>query len=176
MTRQREGGSERKSGMYTVRLSELELAEAGYENDPTMRAKASFPFSAATGTKNTAVVYFEVEPGHRLGTHTDSAEELMLILGGTAEVSVGDEQGQVSAGEMAVVPAMVPHSVRNVGDETLRVVGFFSSSTVMATFDQPLVPMGEPPSDEPPFGQRTFLVPFPVALEQPPAPMAEAAG
>jgi quercetin dioxygenase-like cupin family protein len=137
-----------------------------------MRAKATFPFSAATGTKNTAVVYFEVEPGHRLGTHTDSAEELLLLLGGTAEVSVGDEQGQVSAGEMALVPAMVPHSVRNVGDETLRVVGFFSSSTVMATFDQPLVPMGQPPS-EPPFGQRTFLVPFPVALEQPPAPMAE---
>ena len=161
--------------MYTVRLSELELPEAGYENDPTMRAKASFPFSAATGTKSTAGVYFEVEPGHRLGTHTDSAEEILLLLGGTAEVSVGDEQGQVSAGEMALVPAMVPHSVRNVGDETVRVVGFFSSSTNMATFDQPLVPMGEPPSESP-FGQRTFLVPFPVALEQPPAPMAEAEG
>jgi quercetin dioxygenase-like cupin family protein len=140
-----------------------------------MRAKASFPFSAATGTKSTAVVYFELEPGHRLGTHTDSAEEILLLLGGTAEVSVGDEQGQVSAGEMALVPAMVPHSVRNVGDETVRVVGFFSSSTNMATFDQPLVPMGQPPSESP-FGQRTFLVPFPVALEQPPAPMAEAAG
>jgi quercetin dioxygenase-like cupin family protein len=162
--------------MYTVRLSELELPEGGYENDPTMRAKANFPFSAATGTKNTAVVYFEVEPGHRLGTHTDSAEEILLLLGGTAEVSVGDEQGQVSAGEMALVPAMVPHSLRNVGDETVRVVGFFSSSTVMSTFDQPLVPMSQPPSDEPPFGQRTFLTPFPVALEQPPAPMAEAAG
>jgi quercetin dioxygenase-like cupin family protein len=148
--------------MYTVRLSELELPEAGYENDPTMRAKASFPFSAATGTKSAAVVYFELEPGHRLGTHTDSAEEILLLLGGTAEVSVGDEQGRVSAGEMALVPAMVPHSVRNVGDQTVRVVGFFSSSTNMATFDQPLVPMGQPPS-EPPFGQRTFLVPFPVA-------------
>jgi len=176
MTRQRESGSGRKSGMYTVRLSELELPEAGYENDPTMRAKANFPFSAATGAKNTAVVYFEVEPGHRLGTHTDSAEEILLLLGGTAEVSVGDEQGRVSAGEMALVPAMVPHSLRNVGDETLRVVGFFSSSTLMTTFDQPLVPMDPPPSDEPPFGQRTFLTPFPVALEQPPAPMAEAAG
>jgi quercetin dioxygenase-like cupin family protein len=167
-------GRKRKNYMHTVRLSELELAEAGYENDPTMRAKETFPFSAATGTKNTAVVYFEVEPGHRLGTHTDSAEEILLLLGGTAEVSVGDEQGQVSAGEMALVPAMVPHSVRNVGDETLRVVGFFSSSTLMSTFGQPYVPMGQPPS-EPPFGQRTLLVPFPVALEQPPAPMAEAA-
>ncbi len=162
--------------MYTVRLSELELPEAGYENDPTMRAKANFPFSAATGNKNTAVVYFEIEPGHRLGTHTDSAEEILLILEGEAEATVGDEQGRVSAGEMAVVPAMVPHALRNVGDETVRVVGFFSSSTVMSTFDQPLVPMDPPPSDEPPFGQRTFLIPFPVALEQHPAPMAEAAG
>ena len=160
--------------MFTVELSELELFHGGYENDPTMRVKVDFPFSAATGAKNTAVVYFEIEPGHRLGTHTDSAEEILLLLGGVAEVTVGDEQGQVSAGMMALVPAMIPHSVRNVGDETVRVVGFFSSSTVMSTFDQPVVPMGEPPS-EPPYGQRTFLTPFPVALEQPPAPMAGAA-
>jgi quercetin dioxygenase-like cupin family protein len=116
VTRRFSGRVGKEGDVYTVRLSELEMPEAGYENDPTMRVKANFPFSAATGTKNTAVVYFEVEPGHRLGTHTDSAEELLLILGGTGEVSVGDEQGQVSAGEMALVPAMVPHSVRNVGD------------------------------------------------------------
>ncbi len=160
--------------MITERIDQLELLEVWYENDPTMRVKVNFPFFLGTGTKSTAVVYFELEPGHRLGTHTDSAEELLLFLEGEAEVSVGDEQGQVSAGEMALVPAMVPHSLRNVGDETVRVVGFFSSSTVMSTFDQPVVPMGESPS-EPPFGQRTFLTPFPVALEQPPAPMAGAA-
>ena len=159
--------------MFTVRLSDLELQEGGYENDPTMRTKVNFPFSAATGSKNTAVAYFEIEPGHRLGTHTDSAEEILLIHEGEAEVTVGDEQGQVSAGEIALAPAMVPHSVRNVGDETVRVVAFFSSSTVMSTFDQPVVPMGEPPGESP-FGQRTFLTPFPVALEQPPAPMAGA--
>ncbi len=159
--------------MISVKISELELLEAGYEDDPTMRVRANFPFSAAAGTKNTAVVYFELEPSHRLGTHTDSAEEILLILEGEAEVSVGDEQGRLSAGEMAVVPAMVPHGLRNVGEETVRVVGFFSSSTVMSTFDQPIAPMGQPPS-EPPFGQRTFLAPFPVALEQPPAPMAKA--
>jgi glyoxylate utilization-related uncharacterized protein len=108
---------------------------------------------------------------HRL-MHKTVSKSVMLILGGEAEVSVGDEQGQLSAGEIVLVPAMVPHSMRNVGDETVRVVGFLPSSTVMSTFEQPLVPMGEPPS-EPPFGQRTFLVPFPVTLEQPPAPMAE---
>jgi quercetin dioxygenase-like cupin family protein len=157
--------------MFTVELSELELFHGGYEDDPTMRVKVDFPFSAATGAKNTTAVYFEIEPDHRLGTHTDSAEEIILLLGGEAEVSVGEERGRVSAGQMALVPAMVPHSLRNVGEETVRVVGFFSSSTVMSTFDQPIVPMGEPPSVAP-FGQRTTLTPFPVALEQPPAPMA----
>ena len=56
---------------------------------------------------------------------------------------MGDEQGHVSAGEMAVVPAMVPHALRNVGDETVRVVGFFSSNVVMSTFDQPMMPFGQ---------------------------------
>ena len=129
--------------MIAERIDQLELLEAWYENDPKMRVKANFPFYVGTGTKNTAVVYFELEPGHRLGTHTDSAEEILLILEGTAEVSLGDEQGRVSAGEIALVPAMVPHGLRNVGDETVRVVGFFSSNVVVSTFDQPVMPFNQ---------------------------------
>jgi hypothetical protein len=56
---------------------------------------------------------------------------------------VGEEQGRVSAGEMAVVPAMMPHASRNGGDETARVVGFFSSNVVVSTFDQPLMPFDQ---------------------------------
>jgi quercetin dioxygenase-like cupin family protein len=142
------------------RIDQLELLEAWYENDPTMRVKANFPFFVGSGTKNTAVVYFELEPGHRLGTHTDSAEEILLILEGTVEVSLGDERGRLSAGEMALVPAMVPHALRNVGEETVRVVGFFSSNVVVSTFDQPVMPfnqrvIGTPPvleEDEVPTG------------------------
>src|SRR5215207_8929301 len=143
MTRQRKSGLGRRSGMYTVRLSELELPEAGYENDPTMRAKASFPFSVATGTKSSAVVYFEVEPGHYLGTHTDSAEEIVLILEGTVEIRLGEDLGRLSAGQAALVPALVPHGVRNVGNETARCVGFFAAATVQSTFDQPMMPFGQ---------------------------------
>src|ERR671920_187863 len=133
----------RGENMIAERIEDLELLEVWYEDDPTMRIKVNFPFFLGTGTKNTAVVYFEIEPGHRLGTHTDSAEEILLVLDGTAEVSLGDEQGQVSAGEMAVVPAMVPHGLRNVGDETARFVGFFSSNVVVSTFDQPMMPFGQ---------------------------------
>ena len=148
--------------MISAQIGELELMEAWYEDDPTMRVRVNFPLFLGTGTKNTAVVYFEIEPGHRLGTHTDSAEEILLVLDGTAEVSLGDEQGQISAGEMAVVPAMVPHGLRNVGDETVRVVGFFSSNVVVATFDQPMMP----------FGQR--VVGTPPVLEEEQVPTGDA--
>lgn len=136
--------------MISVQIGELELLEGWYEDDPTMRVRFNFPFYVGSGTKSTAVVYFELEPGCRLGTHTDSAEEILLILEGTAEVSVGDESGRVSAGELAVVPAMVPHGMRNAGDETVRVVGFFSSNVVASTFDQPMMPLGQRAVGTPP--------------------------
>ena len=129
--------------MIAERLEDLELMEVWYEDDPTMRLRVNFPFFLGTGTKNTAVVYFEIEPGFRLGTHTDSAEEILLIMEGEAEVSLGDELARVSAGEMALVPAMVPHGLRNAGEETARVVGFFSSNVIVSTFDQPMMPFGQ---------------------------------
>jgi hypothetical protein len=78
--------------MIAEKIDELELMEVWYEDDPTMRLKVNFPFFLGTGTRSTAVVYFEIEPGHRLATHTDSAEEILLVLEGTAEVSLGDER------------------------------------------------------------------------------------
>lgn len=160
--------------MYVVRLNELDLPRVGYEDDPAAQVNGTFPFSVATGTKSTAAVYFEIEPGNQLPTHTDSSEELILILEGEAEATVGEEQARASAGDVALVPSMVPHSLRNVGEKKVRVIGFFSGNTSMATFEKPLVPLDGPPEGPPPFGERTLTIPPPVALEQAPAPMAEA--
>ena len=64
------------------------------------------------------------------------------MVAGTAEAEVGDEQGRLSAGDLAVIPAMVPHGLTNVGDETVKVVGFFSESEIISTFDEPVQPVG----------------------------------
>ena len=149
-------GSERRRNVIAERIDQLELMEVWYEDHPTMRLRVNFPFFLGTGTKSTAVVYFEIEPGYRLGTHTDSAEEILLILEGEAEVSLGDERGRLSAGEMALVPAMAPHGLRNVGEETVRVAGFFSSNVVVSTFDRPMMP----------FNQRVVGTPPVLAEEQ----------
>jgi quercetin dioxygenase-like cupin family protein len=128
--------------MLAVQTDELELIEGWSENDATRRARFNFPIFNLTGALNTAVVYFEVDPGQHLGMHTDSAEEVLYIVSGTAEAIVGDESGEIGPGSLALVPAMVPHDIVNVGDETVRVVGFFSSSTVVSVFDDPFAPIG----------------------------------
>ena len=64
--------------------------------------------------------------------HTDSAEEILYLVAGEAEAEVGDEHGRLTAGDLAVIPAMVPHGLLNVGDETVKVVGFFSESEIIS--------------------------------------------
>jgi quercetin dioxygenase-like cupin family protein len=63
-------------------------------------------------------------------------------VAGNGEAHAGDETGVLSAGDLAVIPAMVPHGIANTGDETLKVVGFFAGATIVSTFDEPLQPIG----------------------------------
>ncbi len=128
--------------MISVSLRSLELQEEWSEHDASERLRSAFALYKRMGTEHSTVIYFELEPGNAVGTHTDSAEEIVLLLEGTVEVTLGDKRGELSAGAIALVPAMVPHSIRNVGDQTARAVGFFTSARVISTFEQPLMPSG----------------------------------
>ena len=136
--------------MHTVDLNKLDMLEISYKDDAAMQITANFPFHAGTGNQSSSVVYFEIEPGRYLGSHTDSAEEIVLLLSGTVEASLGDEIGRLSSGQAVLIPAMVPHGIRNVGDETARCVGFFSAATILSTFDQTLLPFGSQNAGTPP--------------------------
>ena len=89
------------------------------------------------GTTNTLI---EIEPGKRLPTHHDGAEEVLYIVQGEATASIGSESGKVRAGDLAVIPAWAPHGVVNTGDVTLKVVGFFGNATVAHMFAEQLFP------------------------------------
>ena len=130
--------------MITVTTAALDLLASTVDSDPAGRVHAAFPINDAAGSEHSAVVYFELEPGDHLPRHTDSAEEILYIVAGEAEVEVGDERGRLAAGDLAVVPEMVPHGLRNVGVETVKVVGFFAREHVTSTFDEPLQPHGVP--------------------------------
>ena len=129
--------------MLAASTPEIELTQIWQDVSPRNRLRVAFPISRLTGAEHTAVVYFEVEPGDRLGTHTDSAEEILYIVAGQGEAEVGDERAHVRAGDLAVVPAMAPHGIVNTGSETLKVVGFFCESEISSEFEAPLEPMGQ---------------------------------
>ena len=99
--------------------------------------RVSFPIHSASGAASTATVLFELDPGAGLAMHQDSAEELLIIVQGTAEARVGDEVGRLETHQVGLVPPMVPHGLRNIGDDVLRVLGTFSASTVVSTFERP---------------------------------------
>ncbi len=129
--------------MLTIGTSKLELMEVWLDSDPEhKRLRVTFPINKWAGSRDTAVVYFEIEPGNRLAPHTDSAEEILYLISGQAEAQVGDERGRLAAGDLAVIPALVPHGLVNTGDETLKVVGFFSEAEVVSSFDEPIQPIG----------------------------------
>jgi quercetin dioxygenase-like cupin family protein len=128
--------------MLTASTPDLDLLEVHIESDPRGRVSPAFPINRFTGAAHTAVVYFEIQPGDYLPTHTDSAEEILYIVAGEGEARLGDERGHVRAGDLAVIPAMVPHGIANTGDEPLKVVGFFCESEIVSTFAEPLQPIG----------------------------------
>jgi len=128
--------------MITSNLNNLELTEFTGKLDRSQHCRAAFPVNGAVGTKDSATVYFEIEPGEHLGRHTDSAEELLLVLDGKAEAIVGNESGIISKGEIAVVPKMIPHDVKNTGSTKLRMLGFFGGANhIIATFDDKWMPV-----------------------------------
>ena len=126
--------------MTPVNVHDLELQEVASATDPTVLTRFTFPVYAASGAASTAVVYFEIEPGKRLASHHDGAEEVLYIVQGEGTATIGDVSGRVRAGDLAVIPAWVPHGVENTGEVTLQVVGFFGAATLTHLFAEPLLP------------------------------------
>lgn len=127
--------------MTTVNLNELELNEFVGQINPRQHCKATFPLLAAHGSKKLATVYFELEPGDHLGRHTDSAEELLLVLEGEIQAFVGEESGVVSTGSLVLIPEMVAHDLHNIGTGRAKVLGVFGgANNIVATFDEAMNP------------------------------------
>ncbi|HZD34740.1 MAG TPA: cupin domain-containing protein [Nitrososphaeraceae archaeon] len=128
--------------MLKINLQRLEkMTNHGAEDDPHRHVTGNFALYSAAGTKSGSVVYFELEPDCELGNHTDSAEEIIYVVDGDIEATIGKEKDRISKGELGVVPVMEPHNFRNVGSNTARVIGFFSSPNIVSTFEKVFMPL-----------------------------------
>lgn len=122
--------------MIKANLTQLPLAEFIAKADDRQHCKATFPLIGSHGTRKLATVYFELEPGDHLGSHTDTAEELLIILEGRVEVTLGETTERFDAGGLVVVPELKPHDIRNIGNRRARVLGVFGGvNNIVATFE-----------------------------------------
>jgi mannose-6-phosphate isomerase-like protein (cupin superfamily) len=74
------------------------------------------------GTKETALWRIEVPVGSPPTPHSLTAEELFLVLAGSALVGMNDELQTAYEGDVIVVPANVVFTLENAGDEVLKLI------------------------------------------------------
>ncbi len=128
--------------MHTVDTRSMDMLEGWFDGDTTVHFRGGFALHKGNGSEDSAAVVIELKPGNALGQHTDSPEEILLVMQGTVEVEIGDERQVARPGTVAVVPAMVPHNMRNIGEGTARVIGYFPRPRVVSTFAEPIQPLG----------------------------------
>ena len=126
--------------MDVAYLNEHDLVECWSKSNPTARMRCSDALIFADRAASSALVHFVLEPGGSVPMHTDSAEEVVLVLVGTVEARIGGEVGTLETGGLVLIPALSPHSIRNIGNETARCLGFFAGADVVSTFAEPLMP------------------------------------
>jgi quercetin dioxygenase-like cupin family protein len=128
--------------VFTAAPPSSELSDAWIEGDATARWRSAAGHGPGDGAQSSGSSLLEVDPGHRLPRHTDSAEEVIVVIAGAAALTVGEETRTVPAGGVALVPECVPHEVRNAGDETLRFAAVYASTDVTTTYEADVQPDG----------------------------------
>src|SRR3712207_4630918 len=139
----------------TAQINDPDSVEFFAQADPTIRPRLGLAISTANGAVTTIVAALDLAPDKRSGRHTHSVEEVVLVLEGTATMTVNDEQVRLSPGEMVLVPALVHHELANAGSDELRTVAFFPNAALVSVFDDVLSPVESrvlvtPPPDEAP--------------------------
>jgi quercetin dioxygenase-like cupin family protein len=138
----------------SVHLKDVQYIEGWAESDQRLRWSGAFPFPEGA-LEDLSVVHFCIEPGSALPRHTDSREELIILLSGTVKATVGDESAVIHGPSLTRIPAMAPHDFSNIGEETAVVVGVFGGRYAIATFEEVLYP----------FGMQVLRVPPPAVLD-----------
>jgi len=66
---------------------------------------------------NFAMRQFSIEPKGFMPLHTNLVEHEQYVLRGRAQLELGDEKVVVQAGDVVFIPAGLPHSYVNLGQE-----------------------------------------------------------
>lgn len=124
-----------------IATDKLERTKVWGNDDPTVRWAGAFATCGGKQATQSSTIVYEIEPGGRLGWHTDATEETQYILAGTGKLSMEDGSTHpVGPGSVFIIPTNVRHDLVNTGAETLRAVAFFAAAMFTQTFDNEMMP------------------------------------
>ena len=123
--------------MISGRLG-VDLEETWAKDDPSVAHRWAWPVWAGNGAENTATCYFEIDAGKRIGAHVHDCDETIVLLEGSGRGRVGDEWQEVEAGAVVHAPEGVTHDFVNTGENTMKLIGFFSKAEVDSTYEMVL--------------------------------------
>jgi quercetin dioxygenase-like cupin family protein len=124
-----------------VASGNLERTKVWAEDDTSVSWAGAFATCGGNGSIQSSTIVYEIEPGKRLGWHTDATEETQYIIAGSGELHIkGGGTHPVGPGSVFVLPTGVRHDLANVGEETLRAVAFFAAAMFTQTFDNVMLP------------------------------------
>src|ERR1700745_702665 len=73
------------------------------------------------------------KPGQGPPLHKHPYVEVAFVIGGSARITVGDEEREVQAGGIAVIPANTPHQFVNSGEGLPRQIDIHASPSFIQT-------------------------------------------
>ena len=119
----------------------LKRTEVWGQTDPAVRWAGAFAVYGGHGASASSTIVYEIEPGGRLGWHTDATEETQYIIAGTGKLYLEDGSTHpVGPGSIFVLPTPLRHDLENTGKETLKAVAFFAAAMFTQDFDQVMLP------------------------------------
>jgi quercetin dioxygenase-like cupin family protein len=126
--------------MDPVNTNDMPRIQLHGDGVESVRWQGSFVSYGGQGTTQSTTIVFEIEPGGRLGWHTDQTEETQYIIAGSGELQRDDGNHPVGPGSVFVVPTNVRHDLVNTGSETMRAVAFFAAPMFTQVFDELMQP------------------------------------
>jgi quercetin dioxygenase-like cupin family protein len=96
-------------------------------------AGMSHEFVGETQGAPVSAYLVNAKPGQGPPLHTHPYVEIAFVIEGAATITIGDEQREVKAGGIAVIPAETPHRFVNSGDAMLRQIDIHASPRFIQT-------------------------------------------
>jgi quercetin dioxygenase-like cupin family protein len=79
-------------------------------------------------SQGATLVRYTYQPGSVFPVHEHPDEQITVVHSGEIEFEVGNQRLTLRGGQVAIIPAGVPHGARVVGDEVVVTDNYFASA------------------------------------------------